>query len=241
MKQESIILTIFLSMLLINTSYARRVVDASCPLKQYDDMTLDKAREIVWQHTQSSPVKDSVGYHNYIHINSLLEFIDTVVEQIRRLGDRGLLLYDIDKIQTLARVATYFHDTGVYIPVDGKCCSKGHEEKSKAIVEAYLDVLGLSKIELEAIQLMIDFTKLKVDEDFKGEAELVDEIIKTIEAQERLSNRAIGYIKNLMPGLDLTNEKDLKLLHDALIFSKVVAIGDIYGYSENYPSQIPGL
>ncbi|MCX5657476.1 MAG: hypothetical protein NTZ48_04535, partial [Candidatus Omnitrophica bacterium] len=77
-----------------------------------------------------------------------------------------------------------------------------------------------SEAELEAIQLMMEFTKVKAGEGFRQEALLADEIIQTIEAQAGLSDQAVEYIRGLMPGLDLTDNGDLGLLHDALLLLK---------------------
>lgn len=221
---------------------ARRARNAdSCSLKRYDDEILNVARNIVWREMQNSPVRNAVAYHNSVHINSLLDFVDGVMNKIRESNNGLALLYNIDRIQFLARVAVYFHDTGVYVPINDKCCLDGHEEKSKAIIRAHSARLGLSETELEVVQLMMEFTKVKAGEGFREEVLLADEIIQAIETQVELSSQAVEYIRGLTPGLDLTDNDDLGLLHDALIVSKIIAIGDVYGSSEKYLSQIPGL
>ncbi len=240
--RQIILIPVTVVLLFSHSADARRMRNTdSCSLKRYDDEILNTARDIVWREMQNSSVKNAVTYHNSIHVNSLLDFIDRVISKMKESNNETVLLYKIDRIQFLARIAVYFHDAGVYVAVGDKFCLEGHEERSKAIIGVYSKLLGLSQAESEIVQLMINFTKLKVGEEFKEEALLIDEIITTIEVRGKLSDWALQYIKDLIPGLDLTNNDDLDLLHDALIVSKIIAIGDVYGNSQNYLSQIPGL
>ncbi|MFA6130369.1 MAG: hypothetical protein WC731_05245 [Candidatus Omnitrophota bacterium] len=201
-------------------------------LKKYPDTEYDEDSPVTKAYNlalkiinpKENPLSVDVTYHNPYHWNELLDFIDIVLQG---MGD-NLKNKNRKIIFMLARVAAYLHDIGYYLSNDqGKFTVVGHEDRSKEFVRNNMKELGLSSRYVNAIQFMIEHTKLKIGEEFENKLGLINQALAEIH-NGKLSDKTGVFLKEILPDLDLNLDSDLDFANDVLIAAKALAVADLY-------------
>ncbi|MDD5408473.1 MAG: HD domain-containing protein [Candidatus Omnitrophica bacterium] len=201
-------------------------------LKKYPDTEFDEDSPVTKAYNlalkiinpKENPLSVDVTYHNPYHWNELLDFIDVVLQG---MGD-NLKNKNRKIIFMLARVAAYLHDIGYYLSNDqGKFTVVGHEDRSKEFVRNNMKELGLSSRYVNAIQFMIEHTKLKIGEEFENKLGLINRALAEMH-NGKLSDKTEVFLKEILPDLDLNLASDLDFANDVLIAAKALAVADLY-------------
>ncbi len=145
---------------------------AARALKRYKDSPV---LEMAWAYvlefvTRSKQRIDEVKYHDEGHWNGLLSVFDALapfmVEGGRFLSPK--------RIQKLARLAIYMHDTG-YFDESGqnKLIAAAYEEKSKKIARKFMRELEeeFQQLDIQVVEFLIEKIKLKLFDEFKQEVD----------------------------------------------------------------------
>jgi hypothetical protein len=219
------------------------------------DAFLTDIRTRVVKFVLESVNRMTVGYHNFLHFNELLNFFDQSVAA-------GKLKFQNQKrgVQ-LTRAAIMLHDLGYFTESDqpqlkGKLADD-HESRSKEEAEKILKELGVSPEEIAAVKFMIDKTVLSEyvkdqngnlvldaagnpKKNFKAfkllqdEVALEDAIYAALQAGKPLTGAQQAYLVQQFPNVDLGIKSNQQMIMDAIVGGRMMGIADVYGQDPTY-------
>ncbi|MFC2062229.1 hypothetical protein ACFLUV_06930, partial [Elusimicrobiota bacterium] len=213
-------------------------------LNEKQQAEIDKAMNIVGRTIGRSKRKNEVSYHNPIHWNDSIKFLDTALTGMKE--EEGIKS-ELGDVLHLAVIGALFQDAGLYIGKKGEKLTPGHENKSMDLLKKNAIDLELSPQDTDFILFGIEMTRMRYDtkygKNYNENIQALKRIINALNSDifditkySGLSRKIIeDNFESFIEGSNITNPG---MLNDAIMTGMAMAYADLYGYSTNYLAGI---